>query len=418
MAEGRYSFGVKDFRMVKTASLKPEGVTLVYGKNGNGKSTVLRALKAVLDNDGSDSHCRHGTDGYAVGIKIADRKLIYTRKGGASTVKLDDGETISKLGKGPMSGVVPTFPFKRVDFSEDHFYPNFVMQNGVPLFGDISVTDLFASMFADMGRVSGRVDELNKSRLALGKLTSSSEVKYQTFKKLSVDADDALRSFEEKHPDLEAIYNTSLEVVKHKEEVDKFFLEYGKLSAECADESKRKMALVARSEGEALYEMFKVLEEQDDLQRLIDHRDDILVPYKLARNQLDRLVLEFPEEVRPLITEVVGFLQIKDFLAKGEVVLARYDVDTDYVVQVSVFKDLFDKFDASRQLVASFEGVDSELLEAVIFRAKLQDSLATRKMSLQLLVKEYEGLQEELKAIPCTRYVDGTCPFQSKIAGE
>lgn len=85
------SITLRDFQ--KHKKLKVEfapGVTTLVGKNSAGKSTVLRALKAVTTAGFRPSHLRHGAEVFSVRLGF-DGHILYARRGRKKNLlKLDD----------------------------------------------------------------------------------------------------------------------------------------------------------------------------------------------------------------------------------------------------------------------------------------------------------------------------------------
>lgn len=158
-----FSVGIKDFRAIKTASLSfPSGVTLISAKNCSGKSTMIKALKCVLDGTIGDSeNVRHGQSSFGIAIRYGNDTLTVRRVGKDTYIKYNDEPERSKLGRKSMDKLIPEFPLKRIEYDEFVFYPNFSFQGSVPIFGDIPVMELFSRMFASIAIVGGRVEEIS-----------------------------------------------------------------------------------------------------------------------------------------------------------------------------------------------------------------------------------------------------------------
>lgn len=212
---------IKDYRIIKQAQLhlKP-GIVMTVAQNCSGKSTLIKAMKTLLDGDyGNSEHVRHGTDGYTIAVKLDDDKIRVSRRGNQTYLKFGDENEVSKLGRGTLSKLEPRFPLKRVDYLESRFYPNFSFQNDVPLFNDISVFDLFSSMFQDVFRVAQRVDSLRKDTFNTSRAVQDLEanVSYQTGE--AAKASQAWEKLQLENPNLEELYQKTQEAVQLQQQL-------------------------------------------------------------------------------------------------------------------------------------------------------------------------------------------------------
>ena len=158
---------VRDYRVVREADVSlPPGIHLVVADNNSGKSTLLKAVRTLLDGTmGESINPRHGSTGFSIKLSVDGSSVEAVRHGKSTSVSVDGGAPVSKLGKKTLSQLVPDFPLRRIDTETSSFYPNFCFQNSVPLFREVSVLDLFGSMFRDVSRLSDCVDSA-KSRVS------------------------------------------------------------------------------------------------------------------------------------------------------------------------------------------------------------------------------------------------------------
>lgn len=165
---GKTKFSVRDFKRIEKADVEVEGITLVVGANSGGKSTLTKAIKAVLSNSTSERQYRYGTEAFSVGIGYDGHEVEFRRKG-AATGLIDymkpDGtkESFSKLGKDPLSVIVPDFPVRREKIGDVLFFPNIISQGEVPIFGVVDTTDLFSSLYEDVAKLTDRLASLKKN---------------------------------------------------------------------------------------------------------------------------------------------------------------------------------------------------------------------------------------------------------------
>lgn len=193
---------VRDYRVVREAdvSLSP-GIHLVVADNNSGKSTLLKAVRTLLDGTmGESINPRHGSSGFSIKLSVDGSSVEAVRQGKSTSVSVDGGAPVSKLGKKTLSQLVPDFPLRRIDTETSSFYPNFCFQNSVPLFREVSVLDLFGSMFRDVSKLSDCVDSA-KSRVSdcQKAVDSASLVRDAASSDLS-DVESSLRSHQESCP--------------------------------------------------------------------------------------------------------------------------------------------------------------------------------------------------------------------------
>ena len=89
---------IKNYQILKQIALefKP-GFTALIGPSNNGKSSVLKAIKAAAYTEPGTTPIRHGTDSYIVGIQNNNHVVMYQKKEG-KTKYVVDGEKYSKFG--------------------------------------------------------------------------------------------------------------------------------------------------------------------------------------------------------------------------------------------------------------------------------------------------------------------------------
>jgi energy-coupling factor transporter ATP-binding protein EcfA2 len=410
----QFSFGVKDFKKIKVAAVNfGPGISMIYGSNGNGKSTLIKAIKSVLDNAGSDSNCRHTTTSYAVAMKVDGRKLIYTRNNGASSVKLDDEKPLTKLGKGSMANVVPTFPFKRIDYEDSIFYPNFVFQNGVPLFDDIDATKLFASMFSEIARVSGRVDELNRDRLSLGKERDKSVATCEAYKKNVTLSKKALVDFDALHPTLESDYAYLSGLNTRWNQATKRLAEWHALDTQCSDSDKQAMVGVYDS----AVGLFPALELRNDVGEKLSALTEVKRKLEVCNKALETLNKKVIfKNFAALVSTGVAIIRCQHQLSG-----IKTQLESLPIVNVGLMeKVIFDIHQRERlvELMKSLAGlpeVDSDLLERVNNFLLVNGSLAQVNKNYEVTVQLEDDLRRQCKEIPCERVMDGTCPYQEQL---
>jgi len=162
------TLNITDFKRIKKAEVETKGITLVVGSNSGGKSTLLKGLKAVLNNQTTDRQFRYGTKGFKVEIGLDEQIVTYTRTKANRLVTLlsaDDPELseFRKLDKDTLAEIIPSFPLKVLTLKDTKFLPNIVSQGQVPIFSQIDITDLFSVLYEDVARLTKRLDDLKKA---------------------------------------------------------------------------------------------------------------------------------------------------------------------------------------------------------------------------------------------------------------
>jgi energy-coupling factor transporter ATP-binding protein EcfA2 len=410
----RYSIAVKDFRIIKQAKVEPEGITLIYGPNGNGKSTLGKALVALLSNQHSEDNFRHGQSSYAIAVRAGDNRLVYTRNGGVSTLKFNDEGARQKLGRSPMSQVEPRFTLKRYDYEDDSFYPNFSFQNAVPIFGDISIYSLFSSMFSSIGRVSERVTACQSDCRAFSKKRADSLANSEMLKVKVSESTAVLEDLKSRHPDIDSEYREIKKLVTVKQEIDEFMQEFLSLENLCGNKAKRDMA--------ALY---------DDAQPLF--------PAVMLVEKVDRVMSQVRsleedlEEVTGELSEIDGFLGASakvDFfrlLSLGGKLQSLGNECLEIVYEMrevpEVSGTLFEGVGRLRRLGQDFTDVQDKTPPSV--DVSLFQNMASVFKGDQVLLVLWEEFNSsvitenevrgQLKSLPCERLAEGLCPYADKI---
>jgi DNA repair ATPase RecN len=405
----RYSIAVKDFKIIKQAKVEPEGVTLIYGPNGNGKSTLGKALVSLLSNQHSEDNFRHGQPSYAIAVRAGENRLVYTRNGDVATLKFNDEPERQKLGRAPMSQVEPRFPLKRYDYEDDSFYPNFSFQNAVPIFGDISIYSLFSSMFSSIARVSERVSACQTDIRSLSKKRDGSQASSELLKEKVSESSKALDDLNRKYPNVASDFQTIKELVAVKQKIDEFMQEYASLSTSCADKEKRNMAALY-DEAQPLFPAVMLVEK---VNRVLSQHSSLKNNLEEIRNELALLPkIPFVRDPYRLVSEGVKLQRLQEDVKK---------VDIKSVPNVPVF--LFEGFVRLRELRIQEEGVTNSkppnvpvsLIKGMAdITVKTSDLEAVRDQ-LRFLSTEESVVREQLQALPCERYAEGLCPYSDKL---
>jgi energy-coupling factor transporter ATP-binding protein EcfA2 len=405
---GRYSIAVKDFRVIKQASVEPEGITLVYGENGMGKSSLGKALVALLSNQHSGENFRHGQSSYAIGVQIGGNRLVYTRNGDVASLRFNDEPERQKFGRVPMSQVEPRFPLKRFDYEDSSFFPNFSFQNEVPLFGDISIYSLFSSMFSSIARVSERVTACQTECRSLAKKRDGSLAGSEVLKEKVSESSKALAELNALYPDIESAYRDGKALVEKKRGIDDFMLEYVSLSASCGDREKWNMAALY-DEAQSLFPAVMLVER---VGRVLNRLDCLRADLRGVQEEL----AAFPKifltvDCHALVSGVVKLRQLERELGGVEVVP---------YVPVSLVEGVgrlwFKEHELREVLEEKLPVAPVSLFEGVGMVSRLSGALDAFRAELSLVASEEAVVRDQLQALPCDRFVDGLCPYSNKLS--
>jgi hypothetical protein len=406
----RYSIAVKDFRVIKQARVDPEGITLVWGANSSGKSSLGKALVSLLSNQHSEENFRHGQSSYAIGVRVGENKLAYVRNGDVTTVKFNDEAERQKLGRAPMSQVEPRFPLKRYDYEDSSFFPNFSFQNEVPLFGDISIYALFSSMFASIAKVSERVTACQTEGRSLSKKRDGSLASSETLKEKVSESSKALAELQALYPNIEAEYREVKSLVERKRKIDAFLQEYATLSVSCHDSEKLAMAELY-DEAQSLFpevmlveKVGRVLTQLDSLNQRVGGVYDELGAFPAILLDIDFQAL------------IAGVGKINRLEGDLSAVQSEGVPDVPVALVEGVGRVKFQEGELQRIQAGIPPAVSGSLFEGLGKVLGLLSALDRFRAELQLVLQEESAARDQLRAFPCERLVDGLCPYQDKLA--
>jgi energy-coupling factor transporter ATP-binding protein EcfA2 len=407
---GRYSIAIKDFRVIRQAKVEPEGITLICGGNGMGKSSLGKALVTLLSNQHSEENFRHGKSMYAIGVRVGDNRLLYTRNGDTSSVKFNDEPARQKLGRVPMSQVEPRFPLKRFDYEDSSFFPNFSFQNEIPLFGDISIYSLFSSMFSSIAKVSERVTACQTDCRSLSKKREGSLASSEMLKEKVSESKKDLAGLEERYPNLESDYLEVKSLVERKRKIDAFMREYVSLSASCGDAGKQTMAALY-DEAQPLFPAVMMVEKAGRVLTQLGVLEDSLKAVREELAAFPDILLKVNFSV--LISEGLTLNRFEERLEKiqGEVVP---DVPVVLLGGMARIQDMERELRFVRQ--GTPPNIPVSLVDNVGRVEILQMSLQVTQGELGLVLQNESAVQDQVKALPCERFADGLCPYSSKLS--
>jgi len=434
----RYTIGVSDFRIIQKASVKPEGITLIAGGNGEGKSTLIKALRAMLSNDAAGNE-RHGTTGFGVAVQVGENKLLYMRNRDKTSVKFNDEAERTKLGQNPLHKVEPRFPLKRYDFVDSRFFPNFAMQNSVPVFNEIDIQELFSTMFGSVAKVSDRVTHCRNSCVNTSKERDTAESNSKLLKEKAAEQSKTRDALLARVPNIKDTYCELRGLAERKARADEFQAEYAKAQAGASDHDLRllmphvgsarelfpALTLVEGIEG-LLKQLALTKEQLGEADALLKAMPDVpvdLVSFMANKAGLAKVFTEGEYELRSLPEvepELFATVQanrkaLASIAAVSEPLLALPAADPELLSMVADQAGMNCRLQASTDLLAKLPVVDPELLEQGYKLAEIGRQAAGLSEKIGRVKQEESAIKGELAKVPCTRFTEGHCPYQSKL---
>ena len=125
----------KNFEIIDNLELElKDGITVIVGASNNGKSSIIRLLRAILYNLNGDASIQQGQDAYTLGIIDNGSKVIVKRDMTASnkTVYSVNGNILKKVGRNIVPEVEDALNIKVVDINKKKVELNFLKQMEYP----------------------------------------------------------------------------------------------------------------------------------------------------------------------------------------------------------------------------------------------------------------------------------------------
>lgn len=105
-------FGLQNFQSIEKAKFTIEpGLTVFSGPNSSGKTSLMRALKALVENKPSSSEfIKYGTDYCVVALAIDGQPVVYWKREKDTSSYTIDGKPFLKAGKSKLHSLIPNYP--------------------------------------------------------------------------------------------------------------------------------------------------------------------------------------------------------------------------------------------------------------------------------------------------------------------
>ena len=132
---------IKDYQAIKNAELNFDyGITSIVGESNNGKSSIIRAIEAAINNKGGSSFINYEADKCIVEIEDGENKIVWNKsvKSGKSSYEIN-GVELKKIGQKQIPEVAETLVMPEISVGTNSFRLNFWKQMDYPfLVGETS----------------------------------------------------------------------------------------------------------------------------------------------------------------------------------------------------------------------------------------------------------------------------------------
>lgn len=162
---------IKDYQIIKKASLEfTPGLNVIIGPSNNGKTSILKALKANMFTVPGAAPIRAGQSSYAVGIQFNEHTVVL-QKSPKDAVYLVDGEKYTKFGVTTPEAVSKALNIKELVLNGNKEQLNFWDQMTYPFLLDRSAVELFRFIVdsGDNDQVSTALKSMVSDRKQLSK---------------------------------------------------------------------------------------------------------------------------------------------------------------------------------------------------------------------------------------------------------
>lgn len=230
MINNELNLKIENFQIIRKAELKFEkGVNLIVGQSGNGKSSILRAIKTLLLNSsGSQKNIRHGADSTSVSMYYNGNDVEWKRTKTGSKYIIN-GQEYSKLGTSNLNKVLDNSGFV-IDYKNDILNLEGAWQVLFPYDkSDAELFKLFENIFcvSDSGKIyqSFKVEEdrLNKELQEAQAILNKNKFKIDSINSLQEKVDlDKLKDYKARLLDFNNNYSNLNNSITIIDQVDKY----------------------------------------------------------------------------------------------------------------------------------------------------------------------------------------------------
>lgn len=167
---------ISNFEIIESLDLTLEpGINCIIGQSNNGKSSIGKAINALVLNKHSDNKIKVGKESYSIGIQTNDGQQVICKRikkgksNGTTVYKVND-EIIKKVGRTSLPQVEDALHMGVVDICNDKVNLNYCKQFSYPFLLDKTPTQTYEflsssiendSLFTIVSDMKGDLKEIN-----------------------------------------------------------------------------------------------------------------------------------------------------------------------------------------------------------------------------------------------------------------
>lgn len=125
---------IKDYQAIKNAELEfNPGITAIVGNSNNGKSSLIRAIEAAINNKGGSGFINYDSDQAEVTIEDSGNVISWIKNQKSTKSYYDiNGTILNKIGQTQVPEVAELLNMKEIEVGNDRFRLNFWKQMEYP----------------------------------------------------------------------------------------------------------------------------------------------------------------------------------------------------------------------------------------------------------------------------------------------
>lgn len=323
---------IKNYQIIKEAELEfLPGITAIVGNSNNGKSSIIRAIEAAINNKGGIGFINHNADQCDVIIEDNGHSITWTKhkKQGKSAYTIDN-VVLKKIGQKQLDEVGTILNMPEVEINAERFRLNFWKQLDFPFLVGKTSYQLFdfISRSTEQELISELQSDSVESAKQLSKDSDYTSAQIDT-KQLDINGlTTELKSLEKfikfdlaKYDALAEIYNILDASITELAKVNAY-IEANTSSLEIVNNKLTKLSI-------AIKEIDQYLAMYNSLQLTIETLNATSLSIDNAKETLDKHVLN-----EQILSKKVS--TAKNIISELDVVSTTY----------KIYKDIFDSLDA------------------------------------------------------------------------
>lgn len=349
---------IDNYQIIKHADLEfLPGITAIVGSSNNGKSSIIRAIEAAINNKGGNSFVNYDADECSVSIETDGNKIIWTKhkKQGKSSYDIN-GDVLNKIGQKQIPEVGDTLNMREIEVGNERFRLNFWKQMSYPFLVDKTSYQLFDF-----------ISRSNEQEIILGLQNDSAD----RLKQISKDEDIVSGKIDVKTTDIGNI-QTSIKELKKFEKFDVKRLELLNTAYKVISAKLSSVDEIDKSINEESGTLKNVINIINKVSPTID---DISRTYKTYES-LELLLSDLAKVNESIKSETNNLDTLKDLTNKTS----------------NKVSTLTEKFEAISELNSSFEAISSVIEE---YNTVLS-SIEAENSKIEGINKVIKDVQDEL----------------------